>query len=72
MIPEYSWSHKSTSTVLTQKPLDNNPVPAGGEIDLMHYHSDGPRNMLDYWARTVASENDVKGLLWLARVKFNA
>jgi len=52
--------------------MDNNPVPAGGEIDLMHYHSDGPRNMLDYWARTVASENDVKGLLWLARVKFNA
>ena len=72
MIPEYSWSHKSTSTILTQKPLDNNPVPASGEIDLMHYHSDGPSNMQDYWDRSVASENDVKGLLWLARVKFDA
>ncbi|APU28243.1 hypothetical protein UYA_00400 [Ectopseudomonas alcaliphila JAB1] len=72
VIPEYSWSHKSTSTILTQKPLENNPVPASGEIDLMHYHSDGPSNMQDYWARSVASEKDVKGLLWLARVKFNA
>lgn len=72
VIPEYSWSHKSTSTILTQTPLENNPVPASGEIDLMHYHSNGPSNMQDYWARSVAAEKDVKGLLWLARVKFNA
>jgi len=72
VIPAYSWSHKSTSTILTQKPLDNNPVPASGEIDLMHYHSERPSNMQDYWARSVASENDVKGLLWLSRVKFDA
>lgn len=71
LIPNYSWSHKSTSTVLTQSPHENHPMPASGEIDLMHYHSNGPKNYPDYWARSVASEQDVKGLLWLARIQFD-
>ncbi|MGA4449407.1 PAAR domain-containing protein [Ectopseudomonas chengduensis] len=71
LIPAYSWSHKSTSTILTQAPVDNHPIPAAGEIDLMHYHSHSPRNYQDYWQRSIASENDVKGLLWLTRVKFD-
>lgn len=74
LIPNYSWSHKETSTVLTQSPVDNHPIPGSGELDLMHYHSDyprGPRGYQDYWNRSVASEQDVKGLLWLSRVKFN-
>ncbi|SDN49337.1 PAAR domain-containing protein [Pseudomonas jinjuensis] len=71
LIPNYSWSHKSTSTVLTQSPVGNHPLPAGGEIDLMHYHSDDPRTMADYWARSIASEQDVKGLIWLSRVQFD-
>jgi uncharacterized Zn-binding protein involved in type VI secretion len=69
LIPQYSWTHKSTST-LWQSEKPNNPMPAAGEIDLMHYHSTQV-----YWgdkfSRTVAAENDVKGLVWLARVKFN-
>ena len=74
LVPEYSWSHKDTSTVLTQSPRANHPVPGSGEVDVMHYHSDYPRGVQgyqDYWNRSVASEQDVKGLLWLARVQFN-
>nr|WP_298139410.1 PAAR domain-containing protein [uncultured Pseudomonas sp.] len=74
LVPEYSWSHKETSTVLTQSPLANHPVPGSGEVDVMHYHSDYPRGVQgyqDYWNRSVASEQDVKSLLWLARVQFN-
>lgn len=71
LIPNYSWSHKSSSTVLTQSPVESHPVPARGEIDLMHYHSNSPPSMPDYWARSIASEQDVKGLIWLSRVKFN-
>lgn len=74
LVPEYSWSHKETSTVLTQSPVANHPVPGSGEVDVMHYHSDsprGPRGYQDYWNRAVASEQDVKGLLWLSRVQFD-
>lgn len=74
LVPEYSWSHKRTSTVLTQSPLKNHPVPGNGEVDVMHYHSDypsGPSGYQNFWDRSVASEQDVKGLLWLARVQFN-
>ncbi len=74
LVPEYSWSHKETSTVLTQSPVANHPVPGSGEVDVMHYHSDsprGPQGYKDYWNRAVASEQDVKGLLWLSRVQFD-
>nr|WP_298117355.1 PAAR domain-containing protein [uncultured Pseudomonas sp.] len=74
LVPEYSWSHKETSTVLTQSPVANHPVPGSGEVDVMHYHSDsprGPQGYQDYWNRAVASEQDVKGLLWLTRVQFD-
>lgn len=74
LVPKYSWSHKKTSTVLTQSPLENHPVPGSGEIDVMHYHSDypsGPSGYQNFWSRSVASEQDVKGLLWLTRVQFH-
>ncbi|WP_339490392.1 PAAR domain-containing protein [Pseudomonas sp. EL_65y_Pfl2_R95] len=74
LIPDYSWSHKHTSTVLTQSPVENNPTPTAGEVDVMHYHSNypqGPSGYEDFWQRSVASEQDVKGLIWLSRVHFN-
>lgn len=71
LIPEYSWSHKETSSAIIQTPNENNPTPTSGEIDLMHYHSDFPKSYLDYWGRSVAAEQDVKGLVWLTRIKFN-
>ena len=74
LIPHYSWSHKGTSTILTQKRNDNNYIPKSGEIDVMHYFTDDPYGAgaySDFWARSVISEQDVKGLLWLSRVKFD-
>lgn len=67
----YSYGHRGSSTVLTQKP---NPVgrgaeiyPATGEIDLMKYYH-GSR-AVGYVSRVVASEQDVRGFLHLARVR---
>ena len=43
--------------------------PASGEIDLMKYYNGSrPTN---FFLRSVASETDVKSLLWLARVEFD-
>jgi hypothetical protein len=70
---DYSWTHKGTSTEYTQKRLPGNPIPAIGEIDLMHYHSDDPTNEVQwrgFYARSIAAEQDAKSLLWLSRVKF--
>lgn len=71
LIPAYSWTHKSTSTLITQKDLPNHPVPTSGEVDVMKYDSDTSYNYPDFYGRSVVAEQDVKGLIWLARVKFN-
>ncbi|WP_252272425.1 PAAR domain-containing protein [Pseudomonas subflava] len=74
LIPHYSWSHKDTSTVLTQNRKDNHYIPATGELDVMHYFTDYPVGEAahrDFWNRSTISEQDVKGLLWLTRVEFN-
>lgn len=70
-VPSYSWGHKGSSTVATQTPIENHDIPKSGEIDLMEYHSNNPSNYVDFWARSVAHEQDVKGLIWLTRIQFN-
>ncbi|EAQ8939494.1 PAAR domain-containing protein, partial [Salmonella enterica] len=40
--PDYSWTHKGTSTEYFQEELDGFPMPLTGEIDIMKY-SDKPR-----------------------------
>ncbi|WP_223668887.1 hypothetical protein [Kangiella shandongensis] len=65
----YSWSHKDSSTVLTQSTLDNQNLPSSGEIDLMkyyEYHTDPVRN----GNRIIAAEVDVLSLFWLTSVEF--
>ncbi|MDK9364654.1 PAAR domain-containing protein [Lelliottia wanjuensis] len=69
--PDYSWSHKGTSTVFTQESLSNNKMPRTGEVDLMKYSDDHASAMVQYFNSVAASE-DVNGLIWLSRVKFNA
>lgn len=69
----YSYGHRGTSTVITQRPRDlddgGETHPATGEIDLMkYYRGDRPS---DFYTRNVASETDVKSLIWLARVEFD-
>jgi hypothetical protein len=65
----YSWTHNETSTEISQKPLAGTFDPTNGEIDLMKdaAHKAGT---FERWDRSTASEQDVKGLLWLSRVKF--
>lgn len=69
----YSYSHRGSSTVITQKKEDlgdgGQSYPATGEIDLMIYYH-GPRPP-DFYTRSVACEVDVKSLIWLARVEFD-
>jgi hypothetical protein len=65
----YSWTHNQSSTELTQVPLPGTTYPANGEIDLMKYAERRVKRQ-DRWDRSVASVQDVKGLLWLVRVKF--
>lgn len=69
--PDYSWSHKGTSTVFTQESLSNTKMPRNGEVDLMKYSDDHASAMVQY-LNSVAANEDVKGLVWLSRVKFNA
>ncbi|MRS16348.1 PAAR domain-containing protein [Enterobacteriaceae bacterium RIT691] len=68
--PDFSWSHKGTSTVLTQESLPGNKMSRAGEIDLMKY-SDDPAPVVVKYMNSVAANEDVKGLIWLSRVKFN-
>ena len=70
----YSYGHRGSSTVVTQerRPLNDGGVsyPGSGEIDLMKYYH-GPRPT-GFFSRLSASEQDVRSLIWLARVQFNA
>lgn len=72
LVPTRSWSHKGTSTVLTQKPLDDHPSPTSGEIDVMHYFSGYTTSADEMRSRTAAAADDVKGLIWIARLRFSA
>lgn len=67
---DYSWSHKGTSTILSQEPLKGFPMPKNGEIDLMKY-SDEHQPAKEQYKRSIAASEDVKGLIWLSRVNFN-
>ncbi|VVO56731.1 hypothetical protein PS732_00603 [Pseudomonas fluorescens] len=70
LIPNYSWTHKETSTLM-QNPKANHPTPGTGEVDVMHYFSSYTQSASSLQKRMAASEQDVKSLLWLARVEFD-
>lgn len=66
----WSWGHQGTSSVLGQIAAGVEPYPRRGEIGLMTYYSQDPAAPVyreDVLRRTVASENDVKTLLYIAR-----
>ena len=67
---KYSWTHNYSSTEISQQPLPGTSYPETGEIDLMKYAEIRPDER-ERWRRSVASVQDVKSLLWLARVEFN-
>ena len=64
----HSYNHKNTSTTLSQETLSSQGnFPTNGEIDLMKYYQNYPKSKLDF-DRVVASEEDLKGLIWLSKI----
>jgi hypothetical protein len=71
-----SWGHKGTVGANPlkiwnfQDPLPSAPhYTSTGEIDLMKYYNGNAPP--DYYVRSIAAEEDVKRLIWLARVDFD-
>ncbi|MEJ5961990.1 hypothetical protein [Pedobacter immunditicola] len=67
----YSKTHKGSSTLVTQQPLGNYTYPEYGEIDLMLYYEEDKLHPCpsDHVIRTVASEKDTLGLIWLSKLR---
>jgi len=67
----YSKTHKGSSTLVTQQPLGNYNYPKYGEIDLMLYYAADQLNSCpsDYISRSIASEKDTLGLIWLSKLR---
>ncbi len=64
----YSYGHKGSVNTITQQMKDDAPeFPLTGEIDLMPYFKDYFQH--NYYGRRVASEEDVKGIIWLIKMK---
>ncbi len=53
--------------LLCKKTIPGNVMPAQGEIDVMKYGKYRP----DMYTRLVAADEDVQGLIWLSRIKFD-
>jgi hypothetical protein len=73
-----SVTHKGSSTVGQDPGKDSPMYPMSGEIDLMRYYNDLPDqpgvtngSPNDYYARVMAVEDDVKGLVSVAGVEFS-
>lgn len=69
---KYSKAHKGSSTLITQAVKGNFLYPQTGEIDLMIYYGENEAHPYppDYNTRSVASEKDVLGLLWLSKIEY--
>lgn len=66
---DYSFSHKETSTVISQSPLGGTTYPGVGEIDLMKYAKTS--RPPDFHARVIASERDVLSIIWSSMLKIS-
>ncbi|WP_339887629.1 hypothetical protein [uncultured Flavobacterium sp.] len=69
---DYSYVHKSTSTLITQEVKKESTLPFSGEIDLMMYYSDDyfvDRDSNHFYERNIAHENDLLGLIWCSKLK---
>jgi len=65
----WSWGHGGTSSIFGRMAATAPPYPPSGEIELMTYYRANPAAMVyrdDVLRRTIASENDVKTLLYIA------
>ncbi|WP_090317989.1 hypothetical protein [Duganella sp. CF517] len=65
----WSWGHGGTSSIFGRMAAGAPPYPTSGEIALMTYYRSNPTATIyrqDILRRTIASENDVKTLLYIA------
>lgn len=65
----WSWGHGGTSSIFGRMAATAPPYPPSGEIGLMTYYRHNPFATIhrqDILQRTIASENDVKTLLYIA------
>ena len=65
----WSWGHGGTSSIFGRMAATAPPYPRSGEIELMTYYRGNPATTIyrhDVLRRTIASENDVKTLLYIA------
>jgi hypothetical protein len=65
----WSWGHGGTSSIFGRMAATAPPYPKSGEIELMTYYRSNPLATIyrqDILQRTIASENDVKTLLYIA------
>jgi hypothetical protein len=65
----WSWGHGGTSSIFGRIAATAPPYPPSGEIGLMTYYRTNPSVPIyrqDVLRRTIASENDVKTLLYIA------
>jgi hypothetical protein len=65
----WSWGHGGTSSIFGRMAAIAPPYPRSGEIELMTYYRANPLAAIcrqDILRRTIASENDVKALLYIA------
>ena len=65
----WSWGHGGTSSIFGRMAATAPPYPQSGEIELMAYYRANPLATIyrqDILRRTIASENDVKTLLYIA------
>jgi len=65
----WSWGHGGTSSIFGRIAAGAQPYPPFGEIALMTYYRTNPVTTVyrdDILRRTIASENDVKTLLYIA------
>lgn len=65
---KYSKGHKSTSGIINQSPKAGTTYPKIGEIDLMKYADENENNINLFHERSVASQEDVAGLLFISGI----
>ncbi len=63
---EWSWGHEGTSSKMGELHADAPTYPLKGEIGLMPYHRDNLTRQTDITQRTIASEDDVKSLIYIS------
>ena len=65
---KFSKGHKCTSGIIFQSPISGTRYPRTGEIDLMKYADENENNINLFHERSVASKEDVAGLLFISGI----